>query len=53
MKISVQHRHAIMVEDGAFSHKVDNFYNRWEILNIEGHPNCITGSRVMVILLNG
>ena len=25
----------------------------WEILNLEGHPNCNTGSRVMAILLNG
>ena len=24
-----------------------------EILNLEGHQNCITGSRVTVILLNG
>ena len=24
-----------------------------KILNLEGHPNCITGSRVTVILLNG
>ena len=37
--------HALMVEDGAFSHKI-------EILNPEGHPNCITGSKVTAILLN-
>ena len=37
-----------MFEDGAFSHKID-----YEILNLEGHPNCITGSRVTAILLNG
>ena len=24
-----------------------------QILNIEGHPNCITGSRVNAIFLNG
>ena len=24
----------------------------WEILNLEGHPNYITGSRVTAILLN-
>ena len=24
-----------------------------EILNPEGHPNCITGSKVTAILLNG
>ena len=35
-----------MFEDGAFSHKID-----YEILNLEGHPNCITGSRVMEIFL--
>ena len=36
-----------MVGDGASSHKV------LEILNIAGHQNCITGSRVTTILLNG
>ena len=41
-----------MVEDGAFSHKIDyvNFF--WEILNPEGHPNRMTGSKVRAILLN-
>ena len=34
-----------MVVDGALGHK--------KILNIKGHYYCITGSRVMVILLNG
>ena len=37
-----------MVADGAFSH-VTIFV---EILNLEGHPNRITGSRVTAILLN-
>ena len=39
-----------MVEDGAFSHKIDyvHFFGRFE-----GHPNCITGSRITAILLNG
>ena len=23
-----------------------------EILNLEGHPNCVTGSKVMAIVLN-
>ena len=46
-----------MVEDGAFSHKIDyvtgdSKYVK-EILNLEGHPNRITGSKVMAILLNG
>ena len=49
MKISLRHRHALMVEDGALSH-VTIFK---DILNLEGHPNCITGSRVTAILLNG
>ena len=42
--ISLRPRHALTVADGAFSHK--------EILNPEGHPNRITGSKVMAILLN-
>ena len=36
----------------AFSHKIDYFTLFEEILNLEGHPNCITGSKVMAILLN-
>ena len=42
-----------MVEDGAFSHKIDYVTIFWEILNLEGHPNCTTGSKVKAILLNG
>ena len=42
-----------MVEDGAFSHKIDYVALFWEILNFEGHQNCTTGSIVMAILLNG
>ena len=38
-----------MVEDGAFSNKIDYFSG---IINVEGHLNCNTGSRVMAILLN-
>ena len=41
-----------MVGDGAFSHKIDYFTIVKEILNLEGHPNRITGSRVKVVLLN-
>ena len=40
-----------MVEDDAFSQKIDYFF--LEILNFKGHPNRITGSRVTAILLNG
>ena len=39
-----------MVEDGAFSHKIDYVTNIFEILNSEGHPNRTAGSKVMAIL---
>ena len=42
-----------MVEDGALSHKIDYVAIFKEILNLEGHLNRITGSRVTAILLNG
>jgi hypothetical protein len=42
-----------MVADGAFSHKIDYVTIVKEILNPERHPNCITGSKVPAILLNG
>ena len=51
MKISLQRCHTLKVEDSAFSHKIDNFF--LEILSLEGHPNRITGLKVMAILLNG
>ena len=35
-----------MVEDGAFSHKIDHVTIFKEILNLEGHPKRITGSKV-------
>ena len=53
MKISLLRRHALMVEDGAFSHKIDYVTIFKEILNPEGHPHRTTGSRVNAILLNG
>ena len=53
MKISLRRRHALIVEDGAFSHKVYYVTIFWEILNLEGHPNRITGSKVTAILVNG
>jgi hypothetical protein len=40
-----------MVEECALIHKIDYFFG--EILNLEGHINCITGSKVTAILLNG
>ena len=42
-----------MVKDGSFSHKIDYVTIFKEILNLEGHSNRITGSKVAVILLNG
>ena len=42
-----------MVKDGAFSCKINYFANKEDILNLEGHPNYITGSGVTLILLNG
>ena len=53
MKISLRRRHALMVEVGAFSHDIDYVGKFWEILNLKAHPNCITGSKVTAILLNG
>ena len=41
-----------MVEDGAFSHKID-FAIFLCKLNLKGHLNDITVSRVLTILLNG
>ena len=55
MKISLRGRHALMVEDGAISHKIDIvtfFLGRIPNQNLS-HQNCITDSRVMAILLNG
>ena len=42
-----------MVEDCAFSHNIDYVTIFQEILNLEGQPNRITGSRLTAILLNG
>ena len=53
MKISLRHRHALMVEDGASSQKIDYVTICFEILNLEGNLLRITGSKVTAILLNG
>ena len=42
-----------MVGDGASSHKIEYVGKFQEILNLKGHPNHPTGSRVTAILLNG
>ena len=52
MKISLRRRHALTGAEGAFSHKIDYVTIFEEILNLEGHQNCITGSKVTAILLN-
>ena len=53
VKIFLRHCHALMVEDGAFSNKIDYSTKKsFQILNLEEHPNCTIGSRVTAILLN-
>ena len=42
-----------MVEDGAFSLEINYVKICKDILNLKGLPKCITGSKVMAILLNG
>ena len=42
-----------MVEDGASTHKMGYIRKVKEILNLERHQNCTTGSRVRAILLKG
>ena len=41
-----------MVGDGASTHKMD-YLKKKDILNLEGHHNRTTGSRVKAILLKG
>ena len=53
MKIASWRHHALLVEDVAFSHKIDYGKQKLEILNLKGHPNLITGSKDTVSLLNG
>ena len=53
MKISLRRRYALMVADGACSHKIDYVTILNEILNPEGHPNRINGLKVTAILLIG
>ena len=42
-----------MVEDGAVSHKIDYIAIIRGILNLEGHQNCNSSSKVTAIFLNG
>ena len=41
-----------MVKDGGFSHIKDYVPFFVEILNIEGHVNCVIGLKVIAILVN-
>ena len=41
-----------MVEDGAFSHNIDNVTILGHF-NLEGDPNCNSGATVMAIFQNG
>ena len=41
-----------MVEDSAFSHKIDYVAKFRKIIDLEGHPNQNIGSRVTAILRN-
>ena len=42
-----------MLEYFTFIHNIAYVIIFWEFLNLEGHPNSITGSRITAILLNG
>ena len=41
--------HPLMVDDGAFSHKIDYVTFLYEILNLKEYLNRITGSRITEI----
>ena len=51
--ISLRRRHALLVADGALSHKIHYVTIFKEMLNPKGHPNRSAGSKVTAILLNG
>ena len=42
-----------MFNDGAISHKIKYVKICQEILNLKGHQNCLIGSKVKAILVNG
>ena len=52
MEIYLRRRHALMVQDSYFSHKIDYVPIVWKILNLKGHQNFITDSKVTAILLH-
>ena len=51
MEISLRRRHALVVKDGAFSHKIDYISIFWEILNLKGNLNRFIGSKVVFDLI--
>ena len=53
VKISLRRRHALMVDNGASSHKTNYIDIFSEISNLEGHLNCCISSKVRALLLNG
>ena len=53
MQIFLRCRCALMVEDGAFSHKIHYVTILQEILRLKGHSNWITRSTIRAFLLNG
>ena len=53
MKISLRRRHTLTMGDGPLNHKIHNVRKFYRILNLEVHPNRITGLRVTAIMLNG
>ena len=53
VKISLRRHHTLMVGDGAFSHKIDNFPIFEENLNLPRHLNRFIGSKVTASLMNG
>ena len=54
MEISLRRRHTLIIEEGAFSHKIDcvKFFFK-QNLNVEGHLNCFICSKFTAILVNG
>ena len=52
MKISVRRPQALMLKDGALSHKINYVTIVYQILNRKGRQNRMTGSKVTAILLN-
>ena len=51
--MALQHRHAQSVRDSSSKYKIDYVVQVKNILNPKKHQNCIIGSKVMAIWLNG